>query len=222
MYFPMLEATGDKLENQSINPAPTTNAVISGAQWTSGRLPGKAALLFTSDDASVRFKIPGKYESITLCAWVRADALPNFYNAILTSNNFPPGAIHWQVEGTRGLNLGVSWETGNWSGLYTRSPISAKPVGEWIHLATTFDTRDGTCIHYANGSPIDFLSVGPKPDYQIIPGEVALGNWLNPKLNDEHPLRPWKGAIDSFMFFNTALSLEEIAEIYQSSAASEN
>ena len=219
VHFPMDEATAGQLKNQSGSSSGLKTATISGAKWGPGRFEGKPALYFDSPSDAVRMDIPGKFEAITLCAWVRIRSLPNFYNAIFTSDNFHPGNIHWQVERTGGLNLGVSWEEGRWSGLYSKKPVSAKPVGKWLHLATTFNTRTGKCVHYVNGTPLQELFAETELGAKIHIGQASIGNWFDPPSSDERPVRPWNGAIDSFMLFNTDLSPSEIAKLYESTSA---
>lgn len=217
VHFPMTEESAGILDNESGTPGSPSNAVISGAKWVEGRIPGKPALAFTQPGDSVRLEIPGEFDAITLCAWVRIDSLPNFYNAIFTSDNFEPGNLHWQVEGTGGLNLGISWSPGNWEGLYSRHPVTANTPSGWIHLATTFDRRSGKCIHYLDGNPIVELTAKQIPGRKIRIGKASLGNWFYPQQGDEHPLRPWKGLIDSFMLYDAELNPSEISNLWKTS-----
>jgi len=218
VHFPMEETSGASLKNESARSNAPAEAVISGAKWVAGRFPGKPALSFSAPGDAVRLDIPGEFEAITLCAWVRVASLPNFYNAIFNSDNFEPGNIHWQVEGTGGLNLGVSWSPGIWEGLYSRHPVTGNTPSGWIHLATTFDRLSGKCIHYLDGNPIVEVTAKQIPGRKIRIGKASLGNWFYPQQGDEHPARPWIGEIDSFMFFGAALGADEIEKIYRVSS----
>ena len=218
IHFPMEENSGSSIENESTRGGAPREAVITGAEWVPGRFPGKSALSFSGPADAARLSVPGKFESITLCAWVRAKSLPNFYNAIFNSDNFNPGNIHWQVERTGGLNLGVAWDDQRLSTLYSKRKIDREPIGKWLHLATTFDPRTGLCAHYVNGKLLGNEIVDVNADGFITIGKASLGNWIDPRKGDGHPLRPWHGEIDSFMLFDAALSRKEIAEIYESSA----
>ncbi len=219
VHFPMNEATAGQLKNKSGNLGAVGSASISGATWVPGRFQGKPALSFDAPGDAVRIDVPGEFDAITLCAWIRIHSLPNFYNAIFTSDNFQPGNVHWQVEGTGGMNLGVSWEQGRWSGLYSRTPVATNPAGKWLHLATTFDTRSGKCVHYVNGILLGEFTAEPNAGVKIRIGQASLGNWFDPPQGDEHPLRPWNGEIDSFMLFSEALTPEEIKRLHTDTSA---
>ena len=97
------------------NRAPTgavLNGEIQNASWVEGRFPGKSGLEFKAADAGVRVNLPGKYERLTLIAWVSSKGLANKYNGILLSDGWRrPGELHWQVRSSGQVEVDVCGQT---------------------------------------------------------------------------------------------------------------
>jgi RNA polymerase sigma factor (sigma-70 family) len=85
------------LRNQAGGRTPPTDGAIFGCSWADGRWPGTRALQFKRIRDRIRLHVPGEFESVTLMAWVRVDALPNENNSLLLADAWPPGAVHWQI-----------------------------------------------------------------------------------------------------------------------------
>jgi hypothetical protein len=83
------------------------------------------------------------------------------------------------------------------------------PMDEWTHLVITWDNAatDGRQKVYKNGSLFDTFNVMLSP---TSPATLWLGNRFS---NNE----PWKGAIDEYALWDTALSPQEIGWLYQNS-----
>ena len=89
--------------------------------------------------------------------------------------------------------------------------------GQWIQLATSFDSTTGKVVHYVNGSAISETIVRDAMRVDRIRiGAASIGNWSEPERHDPHfAVRNLNGAIDEFILFNTALSPVEIDQLYQ-------
>ena len=99
------------------------------------------------------------------------------------------------------------------------SPSFWKPslAGRWLHLATVYNVDDKSVTHYLNGQS---LSRDVIPDGQMVRatrlGTASIGNWSMPTRPDqEFAVRNLNGTIDEFMLLSSALSDDEIKEIYE-------
>src|SRR5262245_44195904 len=95
------------LRNQAGGRKRPHDGTIGGCSWVGGRWPGKRALEFKQVSDRVRLHVPGKFESVTLVAWVRVDALPNVNNSLLLADGWQVGGLHWQIGEGGKLVLGV-------------------------------------------------------------------------------------------------------------------
>ena len=82
--------------------------MINGARWVSGRWPGKDAILFDRKDDFVSLTIPGKHDELTLSFWVKVNRLDYEYNALLNSDAWDLGDLHFQIKRT-----GLAWANVN-------------------------------------------------------------------------------------------------------------
>src|SRR5262249_29015574 len=75
----------------------------------------------------VRFHVPGEFDSLTLLAWVRVDALPNVNNALMLSDGWKEGEMHWQIGSSGKVILGVRARPGEANAHY-RTPEVVTPA----------------------------------------------------------------------------------------------
>jgi hypothetical protein len=92
------------------------------------------------------------------------------------------------------------------------------PPRQWTHLAATFDFDAGVIVLYKNGKPLA-SAAAQISNWQIKPGEknptsntAAGGIKIGGSFPDNTVERnPFNGRIDELMFFNKALTADEIA-----------
>lgn len=203
------------LVNESPNRMTESDGSIVGAQWTEGRWPGKGALEFRTVGDRVRLTVREPMEALTLAAWVRMDAQLGALCGLFMSDAYNGGAVHWQVRsdgvvilGLKGRGIGV--------GKDYRSPVVFTPErhGCWMHLAVTVDNASGRVRHYVDGEVVADL---PHSSFgRIVPGEAEIGNWNPGTRPDKRPIRNFTGRMDEFMFFQRALSADEVAALARS------
>ena len=196
-------------ERTVANQAAGTPGSIVGCQWTTGRWPGKGALRFSGAGDRVRFAVPGTLHAVTLLAWVRVDALPNEYHALLLPDGMEPGTLRWGVMKSGRLRLSIARESGksepNWEVVMSTPVVTRERFGQWLLLATTFDGK--TVRHYLNGEPM-----GELPAYSPVPlriGAAELGNWIGPEP------RFLVASVDEFAILARALSAAEVRNVFQ-------
>jgi hypothetical protein len=189
------------------------DGVIVGCQWSAGRWPGKKGLEFKQVSDRVRFHVPGEFESLTLLAWVRVDALPNGNNSLMMSDGWEPGGCHWQIGENGMLILGVQQRPKGHGGHYHAPGVfTPDRLGQWVQLAVVYDREAGRVTHYVDGrqaaqEPLLF-------DVPLRIGNAELGNWNIAAHRNRSPIRYFSGCMDEFLLFSRALSADEIERLH--------
>jgi hypothetical protein len=192
---------------------PSRDGAVVGCSWVGGRWPGKQALEFKRVSDRVRFTLPGDFDSVTLAAWVRVDALPNVNNSLMMTDGWEPGELHWQIGQTGTLILGVQNQP-HQRGEHFHAPGALTPdrFGQWVHLAVVYDRAAGTVTHYVDGRPAVQLPTGL--DVPLRVGDAELGNWNMASHRNNTPIRFFSGCMDEFMLFSRALGGDEVERLY--------
>jgi hypothetical protein len=201
------------LRDQATGRQRPRDGVIVGCRWGAGRWPGKSGLEFRQVSDRVRFHVPGEFDSLTLAAWVRVDALPNRFNSLLMTRGWEEGAPHWHIHGDGKLELGVQGPRKK-GGVHYLSPeiLTAEQLGQWTHLALVYDGDGGQVTHYVDGHPVSKESV--KLDIGLRLGDVELGNWNLGSHRNKSFIRYFSGCMDEFLLFGRALRADEIERLY--------
>ena len=203
------------------------DGAIVGAEKVVGRWRSKFGLEFKQPADRVRVQIPGEFSSLTFACWTKIDSLDRLYNSLFLTDNYNEGEPHWQILETGQLFFSVRHKPDNVSPVEARkkthhrvlSPTFWKPSlsGRWLHLATTYNARNGEIVHYLNGQSIHSEKVDE--DLRVSKtriGKASIGNWSIPTKPDaEFAIRNLNGSIDEFVIFSEALSADEIWEIFE-------
>ena len=190
------------------------DGAIVGCSWMTGRWPGKQGLEFKRVSDRVRFRVPERFDSITLMAWVRVDGLPNKNNSLMMADGWPVGGLHWQIGDDGTLILGIRAPAGVPNAHYHAPGVLTRDrLGQWLHLAVAYD-RDGRRVtHYVDGR-----AVGHQPipfDVPLRIDNAELGNWNTDPQRSRQPIRYLSGCMDEFMLLSRALDAQEIDTLYQ-------
>ena len=191
---------------------------VVGCAWTDGRWPGKGGLEFRRTGDRVRVNIPGEFEALTMSAWIRVDALPARRQALLLTDRYEVGRVHWQIGPNGELRLGTRVQNGGKEvGTGYASPPLFKPrrIGSWSFVATTYDRAAGEVKHYLNGRQVSRHEIVYVERLQIGAGDI--GNWSVPLESPRRPMpiRNFTGRMDELTIWNTALDASEIKDIYR-------
>jgi hypothetical protein len=222
VFYPFEQPKGIDRTLQAYSPLESSlDGAIVGCSWSEGRWPGKDALEFKRPGDRVRIYVPGEYEALTLAAWVRVDGLDLAFSALMLTDGYDMGEIHWQIKKSGQLRFGVR-NTANYNEThaYDSSVIwDLKQLGQWTHVATVVDNRAGYVAHYANGREISREPMANPIKFRI--GSAEIGNWKGPTLdngtalpNVRQSIRNFNGRIDEFIIMDQALSAKEIKELY--------
>src|SRR5262249_19402096 len=142
VYFPFQGESpwSRTLHDQARGRAEPRDGAIVGCTWGAGRWPGRQGLEFRRVSDRVRFHVPGEFESVTLLAWARVDALPNVNNSLMMSDGWPEGSLHWQIGSTGTLILGVKAPRGvNNAHYHAPEVFGPERLGRWVQLAVVYD-----------------------------------------------------------------------------------
>jgi hypothetical protein len=200
------------LDQASERKQPHDGAIV-GCRWGVGRWPGKKGLEFKQVSDRVRIHVPGDWDSITLAAWVRVDALPNLNNSLMMAQGWPEGGIHWQIGEAGKLILAVKAPDKVPNAHYHALGIfTPERLGRWTHLAAVYDRDAGQVTQYVDGRLVAQEPVLLEGPLRI--GDAELGNWNVNPFRSAQPIRHLSGCMDEFMLFSRALSGEEIERLY--------
>lgn len=204
-----------QLRNVSKRFLTKSDGTIVGCQWSEGRWPQKRALEFQSVSDRVRVSVPGKFESLTLAAWVRVQGLDRQFNSLFMCDGYNSGSVHWLIrnDGVLGLTVKAA-EPNNYQVLASPPVLTLNRFGLWTHLAVTLDGRAKQVVHYLNGQPVSTSAFKPNPPFRI--GVAELGNWNVQGASGKNPtlIRNFSGAMDEFCLFERVLNDKEIRALY--------
>ena len=213
--FEGAESSHWQLRNVSERRAAMTDATIVGCQWVEGRWPNKRGLEFQSVSDRVRVSVPGRFEALTLTAWVRVQGLDRKLNSLFMSDGFMSGTVHWLIRRDGVLGLTVIGEGGKNHQIVASPPVlTLKKFGMWLHLAVVLDGSAKRVVHYLNGHLVSEHALRFDGPFHI--GDAELGNWHGKGFPNDDPfmIRNFSGAIDEFCLFTRALDGAEIRTLY--------
>lgn len=93
------------------------------------------------------------------------------------------------------------------------------PIGQWVHLAATFDYTTGTMALYRNGRPLHGFYTTPGDPWQVdgtgtsdtLPRGIKIGGSYPQDTREQNPC---ECRFDSLMFLDRAVTAKEVAKQY--------
>jgi hypothetical protein len=200
-YYPMDDAAGSVVKDASGNGH---DAAIVGItpKWVEGKTG--TALWFpgeTNPTASVEtdgWDPAAVTGQLTVASWVKWEGLNALYQGIVCKSTA------WNATGTC-WSFELNIDTGNIGfgqyGGYMYFGTHVPQVGEWQHLAVTFDGT--TALLYMDGQQVGTtpFSFGPARNAPIVIGAGYPGGW-----------NPFNGTIDEIRLYDNVLSQAELQE----------
>ncbi|WAC19791.1 LamG domain-containing protein [Luteolibacter sp. SL250] len=226
IHFPFLKPDPGRstaVANTAAHAVAGTEGTIVGAERVGGRWVGKGACNFSRSTDRVRFVAPGEYQSLTLMAWVRVDRLPNGFNVLLRADRVVVGTPHWQFDSLGRLRFGFNTassdflrpdttEKTSWD-VAVSPPLLDGRLGEWIHVATVYDSRRAVLEHFMNGEKVaSHPLLHPIP---IIIGAAQIGNSVVESNDPGQGRVNLVGRVDEFALLKEALPEEDIRRYYE-------
>lgn len=208
---------GGRVRNMADPPGGERDGAAVGVTWTGGRWPGTGAVAFRRAGGRVRVAIDGVYEAVSLACWARVDAVDREYNSLFLTDGYDPGEPHWQIFSDGSLMFSIAYPppggaTGRFNQTYFSRPVfTVDTLGEWHHVAVTYDGATGEVVQYFDGEvvgrEVSRLHAAGRP---IRIGSAEIGNWGLPTPGHRHPLRSLNGAIDEFVIHAAVLATDEV------------
>ena len=209
---------GGRVRNVADPPGGERDGAAVGVTWTGGRWPGTGAVAFRRAGGRVRVAIDGVYEAVSLACWARVDAVDREYNSLFLTDGYDPGEPHWQIFSDGSLMFSIAYPppggaTGRFNQKYFSRPVfTVDTLGEWHHVAVTYDGATGEVVQYFDGEvvgrEVSRLHEGGGRPIRIGPAEI--GNWGLPTPGHRHPLRSLNGTIDEFVIHAAVLATDEV------------
>ncbi len=208
-FYPFRRAADESVLANGISEDAMAAGRIAGARWTTGRWPGKDALLFDRDTDYVQIDIPGEHQELTLAAWLKVDRLDFELNAILNSDGYDRGDIHFQLT-RQGYPRGGVVIAGLYQEKVQGNPV---PVGRWCHVASVLSTKTRSQQIYVDGV---LARQRQWPDDEILrPGSCRLGNWIPDPRAGGIANRAFRGRVDELAIWSRALSSGQVKQLVE-------
>lgn len=189
---------------------------IVGCEWSEGRWPQKTSLQFKRPGDRVRISVPGEFESLTYSTWLRVDGLDRRYNSLLMADEFDTNGPHWQIRRDGHLILGVRHSETEAHDYQTESIFNLHSLGQWVHLATVYDSRNSQVKHYVNGEQATLEPLREAAAGLLKIGDATIGNWsVRTNRRRGSHVRNFNGCMDELIVFGQSLDDLEIRRIYE-------
>ena len=204
------------LVNQVSFQSQFSHGAIVGCRWTNGRWPSKGGLEFKSPSDRVHFQSNDPYQTITLSAWVRLDAMPRRLTSLLSSSERSSNSMDWALTSKGQITLKVQSDENKKIHSFTSSPIlNRNMLGKWIHLASVFNSNEKKVSHYLNSREISEAKF-PKNGLTAIKfSNAEIGNSSIKSSNGRTPIRYFTGRIDELAIFGRSLTKNSIEHLYR-------
>ena len=201
-------------ENILINRAGRSGTgKINGAVPVVGRTSTKSGLLFekSGDGVVIDLKSLSLGDGFTISMWVQPTDFSKSHMALLNSDGFEPGAIHFQIHDDGRLMTGIS-ELTRFS-----SPRNSIETNVWQFVTVSWDLKNQQARLYLNGQPLQSTENSfsrTTPGTQANFGRCHLGFWSKPTYGHN---RGFVGRMDEVMIFSSSLDASEVENLYESS-----
>ncbi len=233
-YYPFLTrpAAANDVVPSGLHPRDTElDGAVILAEWVDGRWGDlKGAMEFRRPGSRVRVNLPGQFAAYTFSCWARIDSLDRRYNALFLADSYQTGEPHWQIRDDGVLMIGVMVDDTHARVVPTGPPILGQSrnyysppfwnlsmSGQWVHLASVYDPAQRRVAHFVNGQRVSEDTIAENyvvRDLKI--GNAEIGNWAEPTRTDpEFAIRNLNGRIDELAIFQTALTDDEIGELFR-------
>lgn len=203
-YWPIDEGSGTALEDTMDNGY--DGSISAGVTW--GSDSNRTYLVFNEVQGEVNCGGIDFAGSVTISAWVNYDASgSNTYRRAVAKGNFSSG---WQL-GLTSANTAEFAATEDLGTLRVLSGTTAMSTSSWNHIVGVYDIDTDAIYLYVNGNLENSTSISPGSMGIMLNADPFMIGRAYP----EGGANRWKGFIDGISYWNRALSIEEVTEIYQ-------
>jgi len=218
-YWPLDEGSGTTAAD--VTGHGHAGAMANGPQWTTGRFG--PAVLFDGVDDELGMASSAALTSttaFTISVWIRNDAAVRAGEAthyIIASKGWAPSAgggwtLDW-ISRSAGLFF-YARDAKNASYNYAIAKYDDTKRGQWHHVAAVFNSG-ALSLHVDGALASQPTNLGTSTTF-INAAQIRLGGV---EYYTRSHLPSWKGALDDFRIYSTALSATDIQALYQAGAA---
>jgi hypothetical protein len=187
------------------------NGAVIGCNWTQGRWPGKGALQFSKSNDRVCLNLPGELKAVTMAAWVKLDQLSKPVSPLVFSRPYKKGAIGWSVNQDGQLILQVCSPDNEVNSYISPVAVTEERLGQWIHLATSYDSTNQWVSHFVNGRSFSREKIFNQQPVSLKKGLLGYSQAI-PPFQKGIALH---GCVDEFAIFGSAWEEDQIRELYE-------
>lgn len=212
-YWPLDEGTGEIVQDASGNGHDGERR--NGPEWVEG-VRGRA-LRFDGVDDFVLIPYAPAFDlegGLTLSLWAYLGTEPdvgegNDWRLTVGRNGFSPYGLLIEQDGRLNGTVYIGEER---QMILSEEPL---PVGEWVHVAFTYDAGVGQARLYLQGALIAEAeaAVGPFKLREGRPLTISL-----PAREGSPEVHTWPGKLDEIHFFGRPLTPEEIRVLFEHAA----
>ncbi len=186
IYLPMNDGKGDIVKD--ISPNGFDGKIVGNSKWVNGKIGSGIEMTAEAEIQIPDNKMLDGMKALTLEIWLKQDTHQST-GVIQKGNNWPGMSYLLQPWSDQQVYFGIDNTSSR-----AIAPAGSYPLGEWYHLAATFD---GTTLKvFINGKEKSSAKspVAECPDTNT---PLQIGN-------------RFAGVIDEFVMYNRALTEEEI------------
>jgi hypothetical protein len=199
VYYRFEETTGTVAADASGNAHDGTfDMVTLGAAGPSAAL-GRAATFTPASPSSVAVPALGSQSKLTIECWLKPNTIkPAGWNVVFNVDDFPSGAVHFQLEGYNLSNVELTVNSGGANDAFGGLVL----LGQWTYLVASYDSTSGVATFYVNGIFAATSAFPVHPAANLAAGHI--GAW-----NDGS--RAFDGAIDELAIYGSVLSAADVS-----------
>ena len=189
-----------------------------------------AALDFSRLGSRMRVQVPGEHSGLTLMCWVKINSLDRWYNALFLTDGHEDGEPHWQIMNDGRLFFSVKKPAEKTDEKAEQHVFYSPPIwntslsGRWLMIAATYDVENRRMRHFVNGKVVSETDIADDALVKSIRiGDASICNWSEPmyRTDPTFVVRNLNGCMDEFALFASALSSDEILNLYRAGSPDE-
>lgn len=208
-YWPFNEGAGEEAQDASAHGH--IGRLRNGPTWAAGRV-GRALRFDGLDDYvwvpyHPDFDVP---QGFSLVLWAYLESEPdvtsgNDWRLLVGRSGFRPYGLALEQNGRL---TGSVYVGGERRFLQSEGEL---PLGEWVHVAFTYDAASGTLRLYRDGE-LEAESAVEPGEVESQPSRALTISLPRPEGLEER--RAWPGRLDEVRLFNRALEPEEVQALF--------
>lgn len=196
--FPELISTPSKAIDRTKDSYGQGSVQHAGLCPKQGQLVNSGCATLDGNDYITSSVAPTSYQQVTVASWVRLSTntpWPFVFSTTSTNAGFELALAN--------SNRYVVWRVKNGAAWYDATTLYRVPVGEWIHLAATYD---GQALRvYMNGQ-LAAETIQPNIDFGTGAGNILMG---------QRGGYYWYGQLMNARVYDRGLSASEVAAVYE-------